>query len=276
MKKILIAIYLMVFMTAAEGGILLKYEQESNIETKKTYFKNVYVDKDFIRIDNVGLGTGIIFDKGNKVLISYDAKNRMYKENTREEFAKIQQDKMEQIKNVSERMSTRIPGRMPGNTTRNTPGNTPKNTPIKIPEKENKEIAGPFAKYLKKSENEKINEWTCAGYEVIVDKRKAVEVWTVSMSQLGFSDEEMDTVRAFNNFVSITVNVWDFVFFGTEEYEKKGGYSGFPVKIIKYKRMITRELEPETISVITDVKQQNFESSIFQIHKGYGKIIKEE
>jgi len=226
-----------------------------SLQTEKDITK-IFIDKDRLRVETLGLHENmvIIFRNDKNLFWMVDMDKEEYRELTKEDLKKMKAKIDESMKMMQEQMKN-----LPPEQRKMMEKMMPANMSTQKPEK---------PVFTKKASGVKIKQWNCSHFEGMVDGVKKQEVWTVDWSQIGIDAKEMKALSGMGEFFeSISPEMADLFSFGDKDAEKKGGFSGMPVKTIDYD-----EGKKTSVFELNKIENKSFESTVFNIPAGFEKV----
>jgi hypothetical protein len=246
---------LIFFCVSLNAGVYIESTNkfsDDNVETAK-----IYIEKDRIRAESSGTEDNMITifreDKGLFWVVNLDKKT--YSELTKEDLEKLKKQMDDAFKQMEEQF-------------KNMPPEQRKMMEKMMPEQARKAMDRPIkAEYKKKSSGEKVNKWTCSHYEGYVEGKKTSDLWTTDFKKLGIDASDLTGLNAMGKFFEvITKDIEELYMIGSEHYEKEGGFSGMPVKIIDYENgSVVQTMEMQKID------SKSFDAAIFELPSGLKK-----
>lgn len=231
--------------------IEVKNSDSSGVETSR-----LYIGADRLRAESAGTGedSTIIFREDRDVLWIIDNQANVYQEMTRQSLEAMKSQMENAMAMMAEQMKNMPPERRAMMEKMMGQGG---GMPMSPPEK---------TTYKKASTGEKIKGWTCTRYEGFVGGTKTEDVWTVDWRQVGIDASDLSVMQAFGSFFEALAPDESFFQFGSEEFERNGGYSGAPVKTIVYEGgAVSHTSEVELI------ENRALEPTLFELPQGVRK-----
>ena len=256
LQAVLLAVILLAgFIAYAEAGVVITNIETSFDHPRDSGASTAYIGDYGMRAESRSEGekNTIIFRSDKGVFWVINTTDKSYTEMTKQDIKKIKGRKDEAMRMMQEQMKN-----MP-----------PEQREMIEKMMKNKAMpAQPAKKVFKKvASGVKAGTWKCDKYEGYRGGQLTEEVCTTSWKNLGIEQKDFRVMQSMGEFMSeLSPNAVSQFNVGSDEWEKKQGYPGVPVRKISYS-MGKKVFQTE----IKEIKKEQIDPSFFELPKGLTK-----
>ncbi len=257
-QAILFAVLLLSGLVSyAAADVVIRSTNTSFEDPRDSGTSTAYLGKNGMRVETQTEGESMtmIFRSDKEVFWVINTEEKSYTEMTRKDIKQIksQMDQatrmmQEQIKNMPPEQRAMIEEMMKGQA-------------MPAPAEPEKTV------FKKVASGVKVGKWKCDTYKGYRGGRLTEEVWTTSSKNLGIGQKDFRVMQSMAEFMSeLSPEAASLFSVGSDEWKKKQGYPGIPVRIISYskgKKAFQMEIQ--------DVKKRRINPSRFNLPKGLTK-----
>jgi len=249
---VVLAFILLFAMTTFAGVVVTGVEK---IGSKEKSLSTVYIEKDKLRIETSQSGENqlILFRQDKDLIWIVNQAKKTYMEMTRQDVMQMTEQIDQAMKQLEEQLKNMPPEQREM---------MKKMMPSTLTEKTHPKIL-----YKKKADGVKIKNWSTTHYEGTLNGETKSEVWTIKWSQANIDEADVKALRGMSEFFeALAGEIDEFFQMGSDEFAKKGGYAGMPVKFVYYENgEIMSDFE------ISEIKKQSLDTALFELPPGLKK-----